>query len=368
MRVGLDISQAVKRKVRGIARYIREILPHLLDPPSEAASGFQPVLYVRGDRVFRRAPLAELSGETPTRWLPLRLYLPGSGLDLFHSFGNYLPFRSPVPMTFTAHDFRALDMEAAPPGSRLHRNVERSAGIICLTEHGRSRLLHHFPDYDVRRLAVIPHGVDHDRFRPLDPAEARLAAAKHGLRTPYLLQLGSWFPHKNLELSIRAFARSQAREDGIRLAFVGGGIGQEYRGRLTRLAQSLGVSDEIDWVQDVPANDIPAVLAAASCLLQPSRYEGFALPLLEAMAVGTPGVVSDSSCLPEVTDRAWPVVAQDDAEKFAANLDAMVFDSERRDLAISSGIARAAAFTWQESATRTLEFFRRISDMGSAHV
>lgn len=365
MRIGLDISQAVKYKVRGIARYIREILPHMLALAVSDESNFEPVLYVRGDRIFRRGPLASIRNGIPTRWMPLRLYLLGSGLDLFHSFGNYLPAKSTVPLTFTAHDFRVLDLGEAEPGSRLQRNVERSSGIVCLTEHGRSRLLHHFPAYDQNRLAIIPHGVDHIRFRPMEKVKAEAKASKHGLHTPYLLQLGSWFPHKNLETSIYAFALSRARREGIQLVFIGGGANKEHKRKLDEIAGSQGVRDQITWVEDVPADDIPAVLAAATCLLQPSRYEGFALPLLEAMAVGTPGVVSNSSCLPEVTGGAWPVFEQNQAGQFAEHIDAMVFDAQLREDAIQSGLKRAAKFTWEESARRTLAFFEKISELGA---
>lgn len=366
MRVGLDISQAIKLKVRGVARYIREILPHLLAAGAEGGDGFEPVLYVRGDRILRRAPLAALRDGAGTRWLPLRLFLPGAGLDLFHSFGNYLPASSRVPLTFTAHDFRVLDFDTARPGGRIRRNVARSAGVLCLTEHGRSRLLHHFPDYEPARLAVVPHGVDHRRFRPMADEASRAAATRHGLNPPYLLQLGSWFPHKNLELSIEAYALSRARTEGLRLAQVGGGASVARRHELEALARARGVEDMIDWIEDIPANDIPAVLAQASCLLQPSRYEGFALPLLESMAVGTPGVVSDSSCLPEVSGGAWPIVEQDNTEGFAAAIDAMVFDSDRRAAAISAGLERASKFTWQTSARKTITFFQAIVGMESS--
>ena len=360
MRVGLDISQAVKRKVRGIARYIREILPHMLEQGGRSQEYFEPVLYVRGDRILRRGPLGALRNGTETRWLPARLWLPGRGLQLFHSFGNYLPANSRVPLTFTAHDFRVLDLGGSRPGGRLHRNVVRSSGILCLTEHGRSRLLHHFPDYDPARLAVVPHGVDHARFRPIEDREAIGAARRHGLEPPYLLQLGSWYPHKNIELSIRAYSQSRARAEGLRLALVGGGASKSYRHQLESLAHSEGVLDMIDWVEDVPADDIPGVLAQSMCLLQPSRYEGFALPLLESMAVGTPGVVSDSSCLPEVSGGAWPVAEQDNAGAFARHLDDMVFDGDKRSAAIAAGIERAAEFTWEASAKKTIAFFRAI--------
>ena len=365
MRVGLDISQAVKLKVRGIARYIREILPQLLTLADDASESFDPVLYVRGDRILRRKPLAALSRGKRVRWLPQRFFLPGLGLDLFHSFGNYLPAASKVPLTFTAHDFRVLDLDQAGRGSRIGRNIARSAGVLCLTEHGRSRLLHHFPDYDPARLVVVPHGVDHERFRPMDSEETRRAASRHGLRGPYLLQLGSWYPHKNLELSIRAFALCRARSEGMRLALVGGGAGTTHRHRLEALARDSGVADKIDWIEDIAADDVPAVLAQASCLLQPSRYEGFALPLLESMAVGTPGVVSDSSCLPEVSGGVWPIAEQDNPEAFAAAIDAMALDGDRRSEAIAAGLARAAQFTWRASAEKTLGFFRDIVKLES---
>ncbi|HKJ16010.1 MAG TPA: glycosyltransferase family 1 protein [Xanthomonadales bacterium] len=363
VRVGLDISQAVKKKVRGIARYIREILPLLLAQGQTGA--IDPVLYARGDRILRRAPLSSMRNGTPIRWMPFRLYLLGSGLDLFHSFGNYLPVHSRVPLTFTAHDFRVLDVNSDKSSARLRENVKRSSGIVCLTKHGRSRLLHHFHDYNPERIAVIPHGVDHETFKPVEKSVARLTAQKHDLQKPYLIQLGSWFPHKNLETSIEAFAVSQACREGFVLAFVGGGANSDHRENLDTLAKLKGVQDQIKWVEDVPAADIPAVLAASDCLLQPSRYEGFALPLLEAMAVGTPGVASDSTCLPEVTGGAWPIFEQDQFEQFARHIDSMVFDSQKRDAAIEAGQKRAAIFTWEDSAIQTINFFEKIVQMES---
>jgi glycosyltransferase involved in cell wall biosynthesis len=358
--VGLDISQAVKHKARGIARYIEEVLPPLLNLSATADGGFDPVLFVRGDRLFRRESVVRLAEGRTVRWMPLGQCLSGRGIDLFHSFGNHLPALSAVPMTFTVHDFRVLDLETSKSGHRLRKNIARSSGVLCLTEHGRSRLLHYFPEYDQARIAVVPHGVDHDRFHLLDRAQALAVASRHGLQAPYLLQLGSWYPHKNLELSIESLAISRAGREGVRLAFVGGGASADYRSSLESLAQSKGVKDLIDWVEDVPSEDIPSVVAAAACLLQPSYYEGFALPLLEAMATGTPGVVSDSSCLPEVSGGAWPVAEQGNPDSFAAGIDQVMFDSERRAVAISAGLARASGFTWEETARKTLAFFKTI--------
>ena len=359
MRVGLDITQAVKRRGRGIAHYIREVVPRLADP----SLGLDATFCIRGERWWRRGLVADMVPAAPRSWLPLSSWLTAGGLELFHSFGNHLPQIARTPLTFTVHDFRALDR---PPdrgigGDRLRRNIERASGVLCLTEHGRARLLHHYPDFEPQRLAVVPHGVDRHRFCPQDPQLSRATALKYGLDSPFLIQLGSWFPHKNLELAIRAFALSKARSEGFRLAFVGGGATVDYANELAELANREGVSDAIRWIEDVSGADLPRLLAAAAALLQPSRYEGFALPLLEAMAVGLPGVVADSSCLPEVSGGVWPIAAQDDIAAFAAAIDDMALDGPKRSGAVKAGLERAAQFTWEETARRTAAFFRQVA-------
>jgi glycosyltransferase involved in cell wall biosynthesis len=358
MRVGLDITQAVKRRGRGIARYIREILPRLADPGLDLQSTY----CIRSDRWWRRSLVEDLVPDVRRSWLPFSFWMSTGGLQLFHSFGNHLPSVSGVPLTFTVHDFRALDrpLETGIGGNRLRRNIERADGILCLTEHGRNRLLHHYPDFNPSRLAVVPHGVDRRRFCPGNHEKAAATALRMGLDRPFFIQLGSWFPHKNLGLSIRAFARSRARSEGYMLAFVGGGASSEYSTELRELARSEGVSGSIRWIEDVSGDDLPLLLTAGSALLQPSRYEGFALPLLEAMAVGLPGVVSDSSCLPEVSGGVWPIAGQDDPEGFASGMDTVTLDDTRRSAVISAGLERAAGFTWEESARRTAAFFRQV--------
>jgi glycosyltransferase involved in cell wall biosynthesis len=363
MRVGLDITQAVKRRGRGIARYIREIIPRLAVPEL----GLEPTCCIRGDRWWRRQLVADLAPGLPRSWMPISSWLSTGGLQLFHSFGNHLPALSQVPLTFTVHDFRALDR---PPrrtlglrigGDRLRRNIERADGIVCLTGHGRARLLHHYPDFDPSRLAVVPHGVDRQRFHPQDPERARETARRLGLDRPFFVQLGSWFPHKNLELSIRAFARTRAHREGFLLAFVGGGASAEYRSELEVVARETEVAAALRWIEDVGADELPLLLGAAAALLQPSRYEGFALPLLEAMAVGLPGVVSDSSCLPEVSGGIWPIAGANDPDAFAAGMDAMALDPAARHAAIHAGLERAAEYTWERTARLTAEFFQRVT-------
>jgi alpha-1,3-rhamnosyl/mannosyltransferase len=176
-----------------------------------------------------------------------------------------------------------------------------------------------------------------------------------GIEGPFLLQLGSFFPHKNLELSIESYARSRARKEGVHLVFIGGGS-KEHSAQLKRRCEELDLSEEVHWVDGVKAPAVPLVLAAAEALLFPSRYEGFGLPILEAMASGVPGVSSSCACLPEIVGDAWQTCGPDDPDGFSAALDQTLFDGEQRAERIRLGLARASAFTWERCATRTAEF------------
>ncbi len=354
-RIGLDVTQAVKRRGRGIARYIREVVAAM------PADGLPADLFIRGHRWFQRSLIDDMGPGRRRRWMANTSRLGGKDISLFHSFGNHLPRHASCPLTFTVHDVRALDEPAGYEGKeRLQRNIGRATGIICLTHYGRGRLLHHYPDLDGNNIVVIPHGVDHSRFMPVDEDLQNAVRRQLGLQRPYLLQLGSWFPHKNLELSIRAWLRSDSYLQGRDLVFVGGGAPDGYRDELARLLDATETTGRVHWIEHVGGEQLAPLLAAADCLLQPSRYEGFALPLLEAMACGTPGVVSDSSCLPEVSNGIWPSAGVDDPDAFAADIDLMTLDTAARDTAIQAGLAYAQGFTWEGTARANDQFFRHI--------
>jgi len=171
MRVGLDITQAVKRKGRGIARYIRQVLP----PLARVSPSPEIKLYIRGYRWWRRSHVSDLLPDSTRARLPKSAGLSARNLDLFHSFGNHLPARSGVPLTFTVHDFRVLDSPAEPGfgGNRLRRNLECASGVLCLTEHGKSRLQYHYPDFNPALIGTVPHGVDGSVFCPQDPRSCK---------------------------------------------------------------------------------------------------------------------------------------------------------------------------------------------------
>ncbi len=357
MNIGLDVTQALKKEGRGIARYIQSVVPAF----HETTSSVDWSLCIRGSRWARKGMLADWAPSAKQCWLPVPSLMSIGGLDLFHSFGNHLPAFCSVPRTFTIHDFRALDCaeEENVTGGRLQRNIARADGILCLTDHGKSRLLNYCPGY-AGKVAVVPHGVNHSFFKPQGLEVIEAIRSKYSFTRPFLLQLGSWFPHKNLELSLRAFSKSRALQEGMHLVFVGGGAPKDYKKILLGFVHTLNLSNSVQWIERVPGKDLPGLLSAAQCLLQPSRYEGFALPILEAMATGIPGVVSDASCLPEVSAGIWPVVPTEDVEGFALAMDAMSLDEALREKAAVAGLRHAAEFTWSQTAEKTMAFFKAV--------
>ena len=359
LRIGFDVTSATSHRARGIASYIRALLPAL----TRSAPWIEPVLFLRDERWLRKSTIADLLPRAERRWLIEPVKTPLADIDVFHGMGTRLPRATHLPRSFTLHDLREFDLGgavASPPGQkaggRKERTIQRADRILTISEYGRARLLHHFPDLDPETIEVIYHAVDHARFHPREEAEQRPVLKQLGIQAPFFIQIGSFFPHKNLELSLRGFARSRALREGYQLIFVGGGGSDTHRAMLKELAHSLGLSESVIWIDQLSAEALPIALSAARGLLMPSSYEGFGLPILEAMASGVPGVSSNSSCLPEIADGIWDTCDPDDVEVFAESIDVLSFEDSLHAHRAAAGIARADKFTWEQCALRTAKF------------
>ncbi len=356
LRIGLDISSVVGRRPRGIGAYIRGLLPAL-----EASSpSLEPVLFLRDERWVRRGLIEDLLPMAPRRWMLEPVWAPTGDLDAFHGMATRLPQSSRVQRSFTLHDLREFDLgklrSASPEAkarSRKGKTIHQADRILCISKYTRERLEHHFPQFPAEKAQVIYHGVDHGRFHQRDASESKELLEGLGIEAPFLLQLGSFFPHKNLSLSIESFARSAARREGLCLVLAGGGADT---GELRRRCEELKIQDAVTWVEDLPNQAVPLVLSAATALLFPSRYEGFGLPILEAMASGVPGVCSTATCLPEVAGGIWTACDPEDVEGFSAALDQLVFDPVERAARIEAGLTHAGQFTWERCAAQTASF------------
>jgi glycosyltransferase involved in cell wall biosynthesis len=383
MRVLIDARPAAFAQPTGIGTYTRALLSEL--PKADLDTDFV-VWYLRGRDLLRRGPKPSLRDARvrrrwtpfPSRWFEIaseRWALPRiewlARFDVLFAPNFVPPPTRSRHLVITVHDlaFRRFP-ETAPHGTRrwlarLDAAIQQAARIIVPSRCTGDDLRELF-GVDRERVAVVPHGVDHGRFNPEARSRATEVAGGYGLRGPYLLALGGIEPRKNLPALLQAYA---SLPDDVRpeLAIVGSGVEWNPEGpsalRAALATLPPAVRDGIVLTGYVPDHDVPAIVAGALALAYPSRYEGFGLPVLEAMACGTPVLSSSVSAIPEVTGDAALLVDPTAVDTIADGLRRIVEDEGLRKRLSATGVDRARAFTWPEAARRTAAVLR---DAGAA--
>jgi glycosyltransferase involved in cell wall biosynthesis len=261
-------------------------------------------------------------------------------------------FHDAMLMKLKAHE---LPVAAYPRMSILANRlnlagIARVARVIAVSEDSRKDLLR-FTNCDPARVVVVPEGVG-PQFRPCGPAHVRPAGAP--LR---ILHVGHCGFYKNVEAVLRALPLIAGRLGRpVELVKVGGGFTSEQRALISRLR----IGDRVRHVGMVPAAELPGVYRSADVLLMPSLHEGFGLPVLEAMACGTPVVASDAGSLPEVVGEAGLLVHPTDIDGLADASVRVLSDPALRDELRRRGIERAGAFTWDRAAAATLNVYSSV--------
>ena len=294
-------------------------------------------------------------------YAPVRL--PLKGIDVFNTL--IAPVVKPAP-SLVAH-FKTMHAFTAPEAiggaARLYRRIgyPRTAkladAIIINSESLRSEVEKHL-DVDPSKLRLIPEAVDHELFRPGDPEQSRRRLAeRYGVDRPFVLFVSSLWPYKNCDGLLRAFALAKPDLAGHRLVVVGPGRDTAYVNALHSLAAELGIADDVVWVGGVPLEETVHFYRAADVFVYPSHNETFGLTILEAMACGCPVVTSDCSAMPETAGGAAFLADPDDPGSIAA---AILRACEAGDDLRLQGLARAAQFTWAQTAKSTLEVYREV--------
>lgn len=379
MRVGIDYSAAINQRA-GIGRLVRSQVRALAE--IDHANQYV-LLHPRPNREwagigafptasnFTRRELAIRERWLTIIWHRARLPLPADWLcgpvDIFHSPDFVLPPLRHARGILTVHDLAfLLHPECADSRLRAYleevvpRSVHQADFVVADSDNTRNDLIVLLgvpPD----RVSVVPGGVD-ARFAPVSDSEL-LASARERLGVecaPFLLSVGVLEPRKNLPALMDAFAllkqRGILREHKLVLA---GGRGWLVEGILEH--HSLcPVRSDILMPGFVPDEMLPAVYSAADVLAFPSLYEGFGLPILEAMACGTPVVASRVSCLPEVAEGASLLVDPSDVDGLATALARAAQDQGLRTDLIRHGHERAGEYTWARAAEKLLAVYERV--------
>jgi glycosyltransferase involved in cell wall biosynthesis len=323
-----------------------------------------------GDRWLKRisSPLPLLPG---TLWLQTvgRRMILRDQLDVFWGTNNMLPLGLPsdIAKVLTIHDLLwPLYSKIADPFHRcmhwlfVERSVRQADQIIAVSQSTAADLRRIWK-LPASKIEVIHHGIG-AIYRPQDPRVASvLVANRYGVSKDYVLTVGTAGPHKNLIALVEAMKILRKRgELSFQLVAVGAKSLKDTK--LFKALQSWGLTGEdIRFLGYVPDEDLP-VLYSGSCLFVfPSLYEGFGLPLVEAMACGVPIVASNTSSIPEVVGDAALLVPPTQPEAFAETIFRVRSDTELRKAMIQKGLNRATCFRWDNSARRLLECLRDAS-------
>jgi glycosyltransferase involved in cell wall biosynthesis len=365
-RVGVDL-RAVVRRPTGIGVYTLALLAELAATERFELVGLvhrepeaAPRLRELGIRVeVEPAPLGVIWQQ---RVLPQRLAR--GDLDLLWSPLLTLPRRLPIPGVVTIHDLAVLHVpETLSLKVRwsllpfLEATVERAAAIVTVSESVAREVAEAWPAA-APRIVAIPNGVE-AAFRPASAQEAAATRARLDAPDGYALYAGTLEPRKNVGTLLDAWEQL-ARERGGDMPplLLAGPYGWRSRALERRIAALAGAGvRKLGWLEP---GELVRTIAAASLFVYPSLYEGFGLPVAEAMACGVAVVCSDRSSLPEVVGDAGLLVDPEDPQALAGAI-ARLLDEPALGAELGRrGVARAARFTWAESARRLAAVFDRV--------
>jgi glycosyltransferase involved in cell wall biosynthesis len=197
------------------------------------------------------------------------------------------------------------------------------------------------------------------RYRPIPADEAGSVARRYGIEGPYVLSVGSLEPGKNRARLIRAVR--DARDAGVDVTLAVAGQPAWRHEAEHDLADQVGIGDRVRWLGYVPPDDLPALYSGAAVFAFPSLYEGFGLPVLEAMACGTPVLTSDVSATAEVAGDAALLVNPRSVTAISEGLRRLLEDDALRAQLRARGLARAAEFSWRRAAEETYAVYRSVT-------
>jgi glycosyltransferase involved in cell wall biosynthesis len=321
---------------------------------------------IGGQRSARRTPTIT-STRWPVRFRPLRILweqlalpplLKHGHFDLLHAPGYIAPLLSSVPVVITLYDLIALSHPGlCTRSNRWHYrllvplSVRKATRIIVPSQTTRNDLLRFFPAA-ADKTRVIPLGIGAE-FRVLqDEAAGERLRRKHRLPAHFILFVGGLEPKKNLPRLIESYQRLR-RHSALPHQLVIAGTPSWDHAAVKRSIRQLGLEDSVILTGFVPPEELPLLYNMADLFVFPSLYEGFGLPPLEAMACGTPVVISDRGALPEIAGTAAVITDPLSPERMAAAMESILTNPALRNELRSKGLAHARNFSWAATAAAT---------------
>jgi len=377
MRIAFDGTTLTPGRT-GVGYYTEHLLQHLA---REVEVTGDEIVVVSNQPIDTQSPLpphvrVHHGHRFPVRigWMQMRAQRALDALrpDVAHFTNGMMPIASPVSTIVTIHDMSLRLYPRCHPVRRLLLNrplmqvaIRQAASIVTVSESARRDLLrlHRIPS---DRVSVVQEAAS-PAFRPItDRAWLDRVRSKYGLPERFVLYVGTIEPRKNLSRLVEAFAQARRRGIPHHLVCVGpyGWSSRDLAGRIDR----LGITDAVHFTGYASFEDLPAIYNLGDFFVFPSLYEGFGLPVVEAMASGLPVITSSTSSLAEIAATAAVTVDPTNADAIADAMVSVATDEALRADLAQRGLQRARAFSWAQTAKEMLAVYHRAAGVAAAPV
>lgn len=367
MTIAIDLRSIQRGTFSGVENYTLSMLEQLIR--SDRDNRY--VLFYNGLKPVQTEELRFLNTSVVARRIPNKLLAAGTTFLRQPDFGkligefdilfmpnlNHVVLQQGKKLVVTVHDLSPVVLPEYYDIKRrlwhwsvgFRRTLARADKIIAVSEYTKKELVDVL-GLDANKITVVHQGLDHGRYKPnLDQARLRDVRNRYGLPGEFILYVGTLEPRKNVDGLLKAW---EAMETKVPIV-IAGKPGWKY-GDIFKMAQKSSKRRLIQFLGFVPEADKPYVIKLARALAFPSIYEGFGLPVLEAMAVGTPVITSSVTSLPEVAGDAALLVNPYNTDELTFALEQLVTDESLRGQLVVKGFKRAQDFTWDKTAAETL--------------
>lgn len=372
--IGYDGKRAVEN-MTGLGNYSRVVLGTMsalypdnryvvMAPRMRPNPRLEPLMM--RENIEFAGPSTALGRRLPSWWRSVACVgtMGEAGLDLYHGLSNEIPLSSamaPCPTVVTIHDliWRRVPEDYNAVDRRLYEfkygmSARRATRIIAISERTKSDIVSDWGIAD-DKIDVIYQGCDPIFGRAVTLDDRMRVREKYNLPARYIISVGTVAPRKNQMLAVRAL---ESMPDDIRLVIVGGAH-KTYGAEIDRYIAAHGLGARVIRLDKVPFADLPALYACASLSSYTSRYEGFGLPVVESLSVGTPVVACTGSCLEEAGGPGAVYVAPDDVRGYAEAASAILSQQRLHDKLAERGRRYVARFNPADFATQTMKTYNK---------
>lgn len=375
MKIGFDGKRAVQNftGLGNYSRYVADILcryypnnDYILYTPRKQENKRLDVLIKQHNQLHLCFPTITFWKRFNALWRiwGVTQQLQKEKIDIFHGLSNELPLnihKSPIKSIVTVHDliflrfpkyYNFIDREIYK--YKFKKACENSEQIIAISECTKRDIIQYF-NIPPNKIEVVYQGCDTSFTLPVNEEKKRDIREKYRLPEHYILNVGSIEERKNILLAVQAITMLPKH---IHIVIIGKRT--KYTKKIEEFASEHGIDDRVHILSDVPFNDLPAFYQSAEIFVYPSRFEGFGIPIIEALNSGVPVVAATGSCLEEAGGPDSIYVDPDDSKELANAFKHIYSNSEKRKEMIEKGVVYAKRFSERKQAEKIINIYKQL--------